>query len=391
MPWPSLPPPSPPSPAPASFEQAERLAQRLQAVCAAEGLSCEKSTLRLLVERTECDIRSCLNTLQARRAGVVVACVCVGRGGEGGEGKGGTSITVRGEECGHLVAGGASPFPGHSRHVRLAGWRIPTAALPPLRAGDCCYGSHGLSFRTPPPAPSRGASFHPPSPCPPPVPGQEAVDGAGGGPVGAAGGAEGHDQGRLCGVGRAAAEEGAPPSCGRQPSTAPGNRQPGHTDHSSAAGRARGAASRGCGLSLPSPQGSPALSPVCRRRRALWGALRRGRLSAWRASTTCWQTLGRGSWCWGESLVLRWCLYRAAALAVLAGWLRWAPALPKVCQLAKHAAPPSLTGDVCTLSPHTAAACTRMCWACATLTWPCSAPRVGSLSGGGSQGRGGRD
>ncbi|KAL4857961.1 Chromosome transmission fidelity protein 18 [Chlorella vulgaris] len=44
--------------------QAERLAQRLQVICAAEGLRCEKSTLRLLVERTECDIRSCLNTLQ---------------------------------------------------------------------------------------------------------------------------------------------------------------------------------------------------------------------------------------------------------------------------------------------------------------------------------------
>ncbi|EFN58850.1 hypothetical protein CHLNCDRAFT_50360 [Chlorella variabilis] len=46
--------------------QAERLAQRLRSICAAEGLACEKSTLRLLVERTECDIRSCLNTLQAR-------------------------------------------------------------------------------------------------------------------------------------------------------------------------------------------------------------------------------------------------------------------------------------------------------------------------------------
>lgn len=49
--------------APAS-QQAERLAQRLQAICAGEGLRAEKSTLRLLVERTDCDIRSCLNTLQ---------------------------------------------------------------------------------------------------------------------------------------------------------------------------------------------------------------------------------------------------------------------------------------------------------------------------------------
>jgi chromosome transmission fidelity protein 18 len=53
-----------------SLVQAERLAQRLQVICAAEGLRCEKSTLRLLVERTECDIRSCLNTLQVRVAAV---------------------------------------------------------------------------------------------------------------------------------------------------------------------------------------------------------------------------------------------------------------------------------------------------------------------------------
>ena len=66
--------------------QAERLAQRLQSICAEEGLRCEKSTLRLLVERTDCDIRSCLNTLQVgRRAGGraagrgdVVDC-CIGR------------------------------------------------------------------------------------------------------------------------------------------------------------------------------------------------------------------------------------------------------------------------------------------------------------------------
>ncbi|KAL4457647.1 hypothetical protein ABPG75_012512 [Micractinium tetrahymenae] len=44
--------------------QAERLAQRLQAICGEEDLRAEKSTLRLLVERTDCDIRSCLNTLQ---------------------------------------------------------------------------------------------------------------------------------------------------------------------------------------------------------------------------------------------------------------------------------------------------------------------------------------
>ncbi len=43
---------------------AERLAHRLQMVCAAEGLRSEKSTLRMLAERAECDIRSCLNTLQ---------------------------------------------------------------------------------------------------------------------------------------------------------------------------------------------------------------------------------------------------------------------------------------------------------------------------------------
>lgn len=52
----------PPLPPP----QAERLAQRLQAICGEEGLRAEKSTLRLLVERTDCDIRSCLNTLQVQ-------------------------------------------------------------------------------------------------------------------------------------------------------------------------------------------------------------------------------------------------------------------------------------------------------------------------------------
>lgn len=43
---------------------AERVAHRLQMVCAAEGLRAEKSTLRMLAERAECDVRSCLNTLQ---------------------------------------------------------------------------------------------------------------------------------------------------------------------------------------------------------------------------------------------------------------------------------------------------------------------------------------
>lgn len=42
----------------------ERLVHRLQAVCATEGLRAEKSTLRMLAEKTDCDIRSCLNTLQ---------------------------------------------------------------------------------------------------------------------------------------------------------------------------------------------------------------------------------------------------------------------------------------------------------------------------------------
>ena len=43
---------------------ADRLAHRLQMVCAAEGLRAEKSTLRMLAERAECDVRSCMNTLQ---------------------------------------------------------------------------------------------------------------------------------------------------------------------------------------------------------------------------------------------------------------------------------------------------------------------------------------
>lgn len=44
--------------------QTERLAQRLAYLCACEGLRCEKSTLRTLAEMAECDVRSCLNTLQ---------------------------------------------------------------------------------------------------------------------------------------------------------------------------------------------------------------------------------------------------------------------------------------------------------------------------------------
>lgn len=43
---------------------AERLAQRLQIVCSTEGLACEKSTLRMLADKSDCDMRTCLNTLQ---------------------------------------------------------------------------------------------------------------------------------------------------------------------------------------------------------------------------------------------------------------------------------------------------------------------------------------
>jgi len=43
---------------------AERLAQRLQMVCSTEGLACEKSTLRMLADKSDCDMRTCLNTLQ---------------------------------------------------------------------------------------------------------------------------------------------------------------------------------------------------------------------------------------------------------------------------------------------------------------------------------------
>ena len=43
---------------------AERLVERLQNICKREKLKAEKSTLRALVDKTECDIRSCLNTMQ---------------------------------------------------------------------------------------------------------------------------------------------------------------------------------------------------------------------------------------------------------------------------------------------------------------------------------------
>ena len=43
---------------------AERLVERLQNICKSEKLKAEKSTLRALVDKTECDIRSCLNTMQ---------------------------------------------------------------------------------------------------------------------------------------------------------------------------------------------------------------------------------------------------------------------------------------------------------------------------------------
>ncbi|KAI8113754.1 hypothetical protein M9435_003746 [Picochlorum sp. BPE23] len=43
---------------------AEKLVERLQFICKREKLKAEKSTLRALIEKTECDIRSCLNTMQ---------------------------------------------------------------------------------------------------------------------------------------------------------------------------------------------------------------------------------------------------------------------------------------------------------------------------------------
>jgi chromosome transmission fidelity protein 18 len=42
----------------------ERLVERLAAVCRAEGFAVERAALHLLAERTQCDIRACLNVLQ---------------------------------------------------------------------------------------------------------------------------------------------------------------------------------------------------------------------------------------------------------------------------------------------------------------------------------------
>lgn len=44
--------------------RSEKLVDRLQTICRREKLKADKSTLRGLVEKTECDIRSCLNTMQ---------------------------------------------------------------------------------------------------------------------------------------------------------------------------------------------------------------------------------------------------------------------------------------------------------------------------------------
>ena len=44
--------------------RSEKLVDRLQTICKRERLKADKSTLRGLVEKTECDIRSCLNTMQ---------------------------------------------------------------------------------------------------------------------------------------------------------------------------------------------------------------------------------------------------------------------------------------------------------------------------------------
>lgn len=61
---------------------AERLAHRLRMVCSIEGLRAERSTLRMLAERAECDVRSCLNTLQfiAKRQRIVRQTDLVGLG-----------------------------------------------------------------------------------------------------------------------------------------------------------------------------------------------------------------------------------------------------------------------------------------------------------------------
>lgn len=44
--------------------RSEKLVDRLQTICRREKLKADKSTLRGLIEKTECDIRSCLNTMQ---------------------------------------------------------------------------------------------------------------------------------------------------------------------------------------------------------------------------------------------------------------------------------------------------------------------------------------
>ena len=44
--------------------RSEKLVDRLQTICRREKLRADKSTLRGLIEKTECDIRSCLNTMQ---------------------------------------------------------------------------------------------------------------------------------------------------------------------------------------------------------------------------------------------------------------------------------------------------------------------------------------
>ncbi len=73
----------------------ERLVARLSYICTAEGVAAEPAALRLLAERTERDVRACLNTLQflARRR----------NGGHGAGGHGEEPVTieakVRGAVC----------------------------------------------------------------------------------------------------------------------------------------------------------------------------------------------------------------------------------------------------------------------------------------------------
>lgn len=66
------------------------------------------------------------------------------------------------------------------------------------------------------------------------------------------------------------------------------------------------------------------------------------------------------------------CGVRASALELLAGVCAgdgWAAPRHRRLLTALHASP---------LGPPHAGVCTRTCWACATLTWPCSAPQVGT-------------